>query len=134
MVMSKALVGQSRIFELKCLPILLCPALFDPSQRPGYGKPDLDREWDGLLRRNQADAASPFEEVPVLRRRKPRLLFVFPGWLLFRFAQRTLLGLLFQLPPRLTRLEPPFRPGSRNTSSCNRQVQIEDTEVPNTAQ
>ena len=34
------------------------------------------------------------------------LLFVFVGLLLFRFAERTLSALLFQLPPRLTRLEP----------------------------
>ena len=38
-------------------------------------------------------------------RRKPRLLFVFDGVLL-RFDTRQFLALLFQLPPRFTRLEP----------------------------
>jgi hypothetical protein len=34
------------------------------------------------------------------------LLFVLPGLLLFRFAERQLFELLFQLPPRMTRLGP----------------------------
>jgi len=34
------------------------------------------------------------------------LLLVLPGLLLLRLAQRALLALLFQLPPRITRLEP----------------------------
>lgn len=34
------------------------------------------------------------------------LLFVFDGLLLLRFADRQLLPLLFQLPPRFTRFEP----------------------------
>lgn len=34
------------------------------------------------------------------------LLFELPGLLLFRFADRQLLELLFQLPPRMTRFEP----------------------------
>jgi hypothetical protein len=34
------------------------------------------------------------------------LLFVLPGLLLFRFAERQLSAVLFQLPPRLTRLGP----------------------------
>lgn len=34
------------------------------------------------------------------------LLFVFDGLLLLRFAERQLLPLLFQLPPRFTRFEP----------------------------
>ncbi|MEZ4528392.1 MAG: hypothetical protein R2941_20965 [Desulfobacterales bacterium] len=38
--------------------------------------------------------------------RKPRLLFRLDGVLLFRLADRQFLALLFQLPPRLTRLEP----------------------------
>jgi hypothetical protein len=38
--------------------------------------------------------------------RKPLLLFVFVGSLLFRFADRQLTGLLFQEPPRNTRFEP----------------------------
>ena len=36
-------------------------------------------------------------------RRKPRLLFRFSGSFLLRFADRALRGLLFQLPPRITR-------------------------------
>ncbi len=44
-------------------------------------------------------------------RRKPRLLFRLSGVLLFRFEERQFLALLFQLPPRFTRLEPfGFRP------------------------
>ena len=39
-------------------------------------------------------------------RRKPRLLLRFDGVLLFRFDTRQFLALLFQLPPRFTRLEP----------------------------
>ncbi len=48
----------------------------------------------------------------VLSRRAPMLLLRLPGSLLLRFAERRLTGLLFQLPPRLTRLEPfvPFIP------------------------
>ena len=38
--------------------------------------------------------------------RNPMLLFVFVGLLLLRFATRLLLALLFQLPPRYTRLVP----------------------------
>ena len=45
--------------------------------------------------------------LSVLRRRKPRLLFLLSGVLLLRLAARTFLWLLFQLPPRFTRLEPP---------------------------
>lgn len=37
--------------------------------------------------------------------RKPRLLFRFVGVFLLRFADRQFLALLFQLPPRFTRLE-----------------------------
>jgi hypothetical protein len=33
------------------------------------------------------------------------LLFLLPGVLLLRFAERQFLALLFQLPPRITRLE-----------------------------
>ncbi|HPE70480.1 MAG TPA: hypothetical protein PLF96_14275 [Thermotogota bacterium] len=44
----------------------------------------------------------------VLARRNPRLLLLLPGELLLRLATRQLLALLFQLPPRLTRLEPAF--------------------------
>ena len=40
-------------------------------------------------------------------RRKPKLLFVSVGVLLLRFATRQFVALLFQLPPRFTRLEPP---------------------------
>ena len=38
-----------------------------------------------------------------LSKRKPRLLLRFVGALLLRFAERTFLALLFQLPPRFTR-------------------------------
>ena len=39
-------------------------------------------------------------------RRKPRLLLRLSGVLLLRFDTRQFLALLFQLPPRFTRLEP----------------------------
>jgi hypothetical protein len=38
--------------------------------------------------------------------RKPRLLFWLSGLFLLRFADRQFSALLFQLPPRFTRLEP----------------------------
>ena len=38
-------------------------------------------------------------------RRNPMLLLRFVGVLLLRLAERRLFGLLFQLPPRITRLE-----------------------------
>gem|GEM_PF-3828609 len=44
--------------------------------------------------------------APVLVRRKPRLLLRLLGQLLLRLATRRLAALLFQLPPRNTRLEP----------------------------
>jgi hypothetical protein len=44
--------------------------------------------------------------VVVLERRKPMLLLLFVGVPLLRLATRTLAGLLFQDPPRNTRLEP----------------------------
>ncbi len=37
--------------------------------------------------------------------RKPRLLLRFDGVLLFRYDDRLLAGMLFQLPPRFTRFE-----------------------------
>ena len=39
-------------------------------------------------------------------RRNPMLLLRLAGELLLRFDARMLFGLLFQLPPRITRLEP----------------------------
>ncbi len=42
------------------------------------------------------------------------LSFRFDGGLVLRFAERTFLGALFQLPPRSTRFEPPLqRSGSQ---------------------
>ena len=43
-------------------------------------------------------------------RRKPRLLFLLSGLLLFRLPTVQLFALLFQLPPRLTRLVPDAAP------------------------
>ena len=42
----------------------------------------------------------------MLQMRKPMLLLLFVALLLFRFETVQLLALLFQLPPRFTRLEP----------------------------
>ncbi len=52
----------------------------------------------------------------MLARRSPRLLLRLVGLLLLRFADRRLVALLFQLPPRLPRLEPdvPSSPMSTN--------------------
>lgn len=49
--------------------------------------------------------------------RKPTLLFVFVGSLLLRLGERTLLALLFQDPPRSTRLPipPQIKPAFRVT-------------------
>ena len=45
--------------------------------------------------------------------RRPMLLFLLSGLLLFRFEVRQFLALLFQLPPRFTRLESlGFRPSA----------------------
>ena len=46
----------------------------------------------------------------MLERRKPLLLFRLFGLLLFRFAERQFLALLFQLPPRFTRFDPDAAP------------------------
>jgi hypothetical protein len=56
----------------------------------------------------------------VLAQRKPMLLLRFVGVLLLRYAERRLLALLFQLPPRITRLEYPkhrLRAGALPTQS-----------------
>jgi len=46
-----------------------------------------------------------FFELRPRQTRNPRLWFVFDGWFLLRFDERTFLAELFQLPPRLTRFE-----------------------------
>ena len=48
--------------------------------------------------------------APVLAKRKPMLLLVLYGLLLFTLPTCMLLAVLFQLPPRITRLEPPTIP------------------------
>ena len=50
-----------------------------------------------------------------LATRKPMLLFSFVGSLLFRFEERKLLSVLFQLPPRIARFSDVFGPGARLT-------------------
>lgn len=45
-------------------------------------------------------------DLKILTQRKPILLFVLVALLLLRFETVQLLALLFQLPPRFTRLEP----------------------------
>jgi len=82
------------------------PALFVSPRwvnRPGATIPA--RRLVGSGTRAEALAAAPLAR-PELARRKPRLLLRLPGALLLRFADRTLRALLFQLPPRLTRLAP----------------------------
>lgn len=46
--------------------------------------------------------------LAILTRRKPTLLLRLSGASLLRFAERKFCALLFQLPPRMTRLEPTF--------------------------
>jgi hypothetical protein len=48
------------------------------------------------------------------RGRRPRLLLRLSGLFLLRFDARAFLALLFQLPPRLTRLEPEDGPSGQN--------------------
>ncbi len=48
----------------------------------------------------------PNPALRVLQTRKPMLLLLLFGLLLFRLATRQLLALLFQLPPRFTRFDP----------------------------
>ena len=63
-----------------------------------------------------------------LARRRPRLLLRLSGLLLFRFAARAFLALLFQEPPRFTRFEPvvspdpglDIRPASAGMQECRR--------------
>ncbi|MCB9473380.1 MAG: hypothetical protein H6678_06180 [Candidatus Delongbacteria bacterium] len=52
------------------------------------------------------------------------LLFVFDGVLLLRLAQRRLVALLFQLPPRMTRLEPPWTIARENLPPQQRSVPV----------
>ena len=62
--------------------------------------------WINLMRRDAIRKRHPSGEGFVLARRKPRLLLRLPGSFLLRYAERQLSASLFQLPPRLTRLEP----------------------------
>jgi hypothetical protein len=65
------------------------------------GRKCLDRGWRtaGPVRRGIHHAGR------AAAKRNPRLLFRFSGVFLLRFAGRQFLGLLFQLPPRITRFE-----------------------------
>ena len=79
-------------------PSRLLPARGRPSHRsPERRRADRDRWTAGPVRcgihRDGWAAAT----------RKPRLLFRLSGVFLLRFADRTLRGLLFQPPPRITR-------------------------------
>jgi hypothetical protein len=51
----------------------------------------------------------PHGRIELWTRRKPRLLLRLPGSFLLRLAERQFDALLFQLPPRLTRLVPSGR-------------------------
>jgi|GEM_PF-3672023 len=74
-----------------------------PVRETGHGQ-----GRDGPIRRSGTGCG----RLPVLRRRNPRLLFLWSGVFLLRLAHRTFLGLLFQPPPRITRFAPPVAPGS----------------------
>ncbi len=63
--------------------------------------------------------------------RNPMLLFVLPGSLLFRFAERQLLELLFQLPPRAVASWPRFGPhGGRPAGESIRSTPMCQTSTP----
>jgi len=86
-------------------PVCLCP----PCPRRGHPTTCPDTEPDGDLDNPHTRPRSVnrgHSRWAVLERRRPRLLFVLLGLLLLRFADRQFCALLFQLPPRLTRLEP----------------------------
>ena len=55
--------------------------------------------------------------LSVLATRKPKLLFRFVGVFRLRLAERRFCGLLFQEPPRLTRLEQGACQGERGLPS-----------------
>jgi hypothetical protein len=78
-------------------PCLTATGVAVPVARGGQGRGRPAPPWRGGC-----------SQTPVLAGRKPRLLFLLSGELLFRLAARTLCGVLFQLPPRFTRLEPPL--------------------------
>jgi hypothetical protein len=63
---------------------------------PGAGEPESDPFRRARIRTTGGARAT----------RKPRLLFRFAGEFLLRFADRQFWPLLFQLPPRMTRLTP----------------------------
>lgn len=75
-------------------PGVINPGAGQVSGHKRHSRPILEQTGSGLVL------------VCVLARRKPRLLLRFPGVFLLRFAERQFLALLFQLPPRFTRLEP----------------------------
>lgn len=65
-----------------------------------------DISWDRVLFCARAQSLNDaLWQYLVLTIRKPMLLLRLSGVLLLRFAERTFLALLFQLPPRITRFE-----------------------------
>lgn len=53
-----------------------------------------------------------------LATRKPMLFFSLVGSLLFRFEERKLFSVLFQLPPRIARFSDAFGPGARRRANA----------------
>jgi hypothetical protein len=58
------------------------------------------------VRERAGSGRGPKAAWPDWARRNPRLLFRLSAVFLFRFAERTFLGSLFQEPPRITRRAP----------------------------
>jgi len=83
------------------LPALSGLVMFDPATA-GYGSGRMGQCRPTLWHGQDARATSGV----VLARRRPRFWLRLPGVFLLRFADRQFLALLFQLPPRLTRLPP----------------------------
>lgn len=79
----------------------------------GHGRRPLEGADAGLARRCGLRAWVE------LRSRRPRSLLRLPGELLLRLATRAFCGSLFQLPPRLTRLDPDAGQGARRRRPPN---------------
>ena len=93
---SKHIKVGSRVFAIQLptlLPYATSSPLFCPGKQPRAGTTPVHQQPSGL-------------HVSWRATRKPRLLLRFSGLLLLRLATRQFSALLFQLPPRFTRLEP----------------------------
>ena len=72
----------------------------------GFACSSSGQDWKRMCSRCLQQEHPLLSILSYWARRKPRLLLRLSGELLLRFETRQFLALLFQLPPRLTRLEP----------------------------